>query len=150
MLEEWRIPDGSATEENGIIHFRVNVTNTGSMEGKEVIQIYAGAPQGILGKPAKSLVAFQKTRLLKAGETQLLCLEFSADAMASYDDSGKIQKSSYVLEAGDYVFFAGNSVRNATIISFVYTVPQNGTGILSIRLERQAPGKLRKTTLLFC
>ena len=44
----------SAEEDNGIIRFQVNVTNTGCYAGKEVIQIYAGAPQGLLGKPSKS------------------------------------------------------------------------------------------------
>ena len=78
------------TEQKGIIQVRVNVTNTGSIEGKEVIQIYAAPPQGLLGKPAKNLVAFQKTRLLKPGESQLLNLEFSTDDMASYDDLGKV------------------------------------------------------------
>lgn len=115
----------SASEQNGIIKVRVNVTNTGNIEGKEVIQIYAGAPQGLLGKPAKSLVAFQKTRLLKSGETQLLNLEFSVDSMASYDDLGKVQKSAYVLEAGDYVFYVGTSVRDVERLEFVYTVSKN-------------------------
>jgi beta-glucosidase len=60
----------STIEQNDTVQVRINVTNTGSYEGKEVIQIYAKAPQGLLGKPSKSLVAFGKTRLLKQGETQ--------------------------------------------------------------------------------
>ncbi len=130
----------SAKEQNDIIQIRVNVTNTGCMDGKEVIQIYLGAPQGLLGKPAKSLVAFQKTRLLKAGETQLLGLEISVGAMASYDDLGKVQKSSYILEAGDYVFFVGSSVRDAEKIDFVYSVPQN-------RVVEQLSEKIAPTSL---
>jgi len=130
----------SAKEQNDIIQIRVNVTNTGCMDGKEVIQIYSGAPQGLLGKPAKSLVAFQKTRLLKAGETQLLELEISVGAMASYDDLGKVQKSSYILEAGDYVFFVGSSVRDAEKIDFVYSVPQN-------RVVEQLSEKIAPTSL---
>lgn len=114
-----------AEENNGIIRFRVNVTNTGCLEGKEVIQIYASAPQGSLGKPAKSLVAFQKTRLLKPGESQLLSLEFSKRAMASYDDLGKVQKSAYILEKGEYTFYIGNSVRNVEKAEFVYTLDRN-------------------------
>ncbi len=130
----------SANEQNGSVQVQVNVTNTGSFEGKEVIQIYAGTPQGLLGKPAKSLVAFRKTRLLKVGETQTLCLEFSVDAMASYDDFGKVQKSAYILEAGDYVFFVGTSVRNVEKLSYVYTVPQN-------RVVRQLSKKIAPTSL---
>ncbi|WP_163191644.1 glycoside hydrolase family 3 protein [Clostridium thermarum] len=120
---QWNVV--SAEEQNGVIQVKVSVTNTGSLEGKEVIQIYVGAPQGLLGKPAKSLVAFQKTRQLKAGETQMLSLEFTVDSMASYDDLGKIQKSAYVLEAGDYLIYVGTSVRNVEKLSFVYNVPQN-------------------------
>ena len=135
----------SETEQNGIIQVRVNVTNTGCIEGKEVIQIYAGAPQGLLGKPEKSLVAFQKTRLLKPGESQLLNLEFSTDTMASYDDFGKVQRSAYVLEAGDYIFFVGNSVRNVEKIDFVYTVPQNR--VVEQLSEKIAPTSLKERML---
>ncbi len=135
----------SAKEEEGIIKLRVQVTNTGTIDGKEVLQIYAGAPKGLLGKPAKSLVAFQKTRLLKARESQLLSLEFTVDSMASYDDLGKVQKSAYVLEAGDYVFFVGNSVRDAEKINFVYSLPQNK---VTMQLsEKIAPTSLKERML---
>ncbi len=130
----------SIKEQNGIIQIRVNVTNTGCMEGKEVIQIYAGAPQGLLGKPAKSLVAFQKTRLLQAGEAQFLNFEIPVDSMASYDDLGKVQKSAYVLEAGEYVFFIGTSVRDVEKLDFVYTVSQK-------RISKQLSEKIAPTSL---
>lgn len=130
----------SIRQEKDFIKVLVNVTNTGSMEGKEVIQLYFGASQGLLGKPAKSLIAFQKTRLLKPGETQLVKLEFSVDDMASYDDLGKVQKSAYVLEAGEYVFFVGTSVRDVQRIDFVYTAPQN-------RVVKQLTEKLAPTSL---
>ena len=103
----------------------VNVTNTGKRAGKEVIQIYGSAPQGILGKAAKSLVAFEKTRLLESGESQLLSLSFPIRSLASYDDLGKIQKSAYILEAGDYSFYVGNSVRNVEKLDFVYSLTDN-------------------------
>lgn len=77
---------------------RVNVTNTGKYPGKEVMQLYAQAPQGVLGKAKRVLAAFEKTRLLAQGETQLLTLEAPVAQLASYDDLGKIQKSAYVLE----------------------------------------------------
>ena len=130
-----------AEEQNGMIRVQVSVTNTGCYDGKEVIQIYAGAPQGLLGKPAKSLVAFQKTRLLKPGESQLLNLAFSVNTMASYDDLGKVQKSAYVLEAGDYVFYVGNSVRDVEKINFVYSVIQNR--VVEQLSERIAPTSLK-------
>lgn len=130
----------SASEQNGIIQVRVNVINTGCLEGKEVIQIYTEAPQGLLGKPAKSLITFQKTRLLKAGETQLLNFEFSVDSMASYDDLGKVQKSVYVLEAGEYVFYVGTSVRDVEKLDYVYALSQN-------RVVKQLSEKIAPTSL---
>lgn len=130
----------SMVEDNGTIKAKVSVTNTGDLDGKEVVQIYAGAPQGLLGKPVKSLVAFQKTRLLKSGETQLLTLEFTVESMASYDDLGKIQKSAYILESGEYVFYIGTSVRDATKADFVYSVPQN-------RIVQQLSPKVVPTSL---
>ncbi|NLN66233.1 MAG: beta-glucosidase [Clostridiaceae bacterium] len=135
----------SAEEDNGIIRFQVNVTNTGCYAGKEVIQNYAGAPQGLLGKPSKSLVAFQKTRLLKPGESQLLSLEFSTGSMASYDDLGKVQKSAYILEMGDYVFYVGNSVRNCKKAEFVYRLAHNR--IVEQLSEKIAPASLKKRLL---
>jgi beta-glucosidase len=135
----------SAEEQNGKIQVGVSVTNTGCAEGKEVIQIYAAAPQGLLGKPAKSLVAFQKTRLLKLGENQLLNLEFSVEAMASYDDLGKVNKSAYVLEAGAYEFFVGTSVRDTKKIDFVYQVLQ---ARVTLQLtEKVAPTSLKERML---
>ncbi len=90
----------------------VQVTNTGDAAGKEVVQLYFEAPQGILKKPARQLAAFAKTRLLLPGETQLVRLSFKKEDMASYDDLGKIAKSAYVLEKGIYKIYAGTSVRD--------------------------------------
>ncbi|MEI3411822.1 MAG: glycoside hydrolase family 3 C-terminal domain-containing protein [Blautia sp.] len=90
----------------------VQVTNTGDTAGKEVVQLYFEAPQGILKKPFRQLAAFSKTRLLLPGETQLVRLSFKKEDMASYDDLGKIAKSAYVLEKGIYKIYAGTSVRD--------------------------------------
>lgn len=90
----------------------VQVTNTGDTAGKEVVQLYFEAPQGILKKPVRQLAAFAKTRLLLPGETQLVRLSFKKEDMASYDDLGKIAKSAYVLEKGIYKIYAGASVRD--------------------------------------
>ena len=90
------------------------VTNIGNFAGKEVVQLYVSAPQGRLGKPAKELKAFTKTRLLQPGETQTVCLMVAKEELASYDDLGKVQKSAYVLEKGTYTFWIGTSVRDVT------------------------------------
>ena len=89
-----------------------HVTNTGARAGKEVVQLYVEAPQGKLGKPAKELKAFAKTRLLAPGETQVVKLSVPMASLASYDDTGKVHKSAYVLEQGTYTFWLGTSVRD--------------------------------------
>ena len=88
------------------------VTNTGSTRGKEVVQAYYSAPQGRLGKPAKELAAFAKTKELAPGESETLRLAFAIDDMASYDDLGKVAASAYVLEPGQYFFYLGTNVRD--------------------------------------
>lgn len=112
-------------EENGVINIKAYVTNTGDVSGKEVVQVYAEAPLGILGKAKKSLVAFKKTRLLKAGETQLITLDFNISDLSSYDDLGKIKKSAYILEAGTYKIYVGNSVRDAKDVSYEFVLKEN-------------------------
>ncbi len=114
-----------AKEENGFIEIEADVKNTGDVAGKEVVQVYFSAPQGLLGKPAKQLCAFAKTRLLKPDETETVSMKFKVSDMASFDDLGKIEKSAYVLEKGDYEIFVGTSVRDNEKLDFVYTVKEN-------------------------
>lgn len=91
----------------------VSVKNIGSkFAGKEVVQVYFEAPQGKLGKPAKALAAYAKTQTLQPGEKQILTLSFPVNMMASYDDGGFTGHAScYVLEAGEYNLYVGNSVK---------------------------------------
>lgn len=110
-------------EKDGMIRLSACVTNVGERAGKEVVQAYAQAPQGKLGKPARTLVSFVKTRLLAPGETQTVFLSFAVDSLASYDDLGKVAKSAYVCEAGGYHFHLGNSVRDTVEVPFVHTEP---------------------------
>lgn len=134
-----------AGEKDGRIFAEVCVRNTGKSAGKEVVQMYAGAPQGKLGKPSKTLMAFEKTRLLQPGDVQTLRLSFPIDGMASYDDLGKIAKSSYVLEAGSYVFWIGNSVRNVEKADFTYIVEEDRT--VETLSEKCAPCALTRRLL---
>lgn len=93
----------------------VNVKNTGNVPGREVVQIYCSAPQGKLGKPARVLCGFDKTRTLQPGESQTLSFEIPLESVASYDDSGVTgHKSAWILEQGGYVFYAGTDVRSAS------------------------------------
>ncbi|MDR0671119.1 MAG: glycoside hydrolase family 3 C-terminal domain-containing protein, partial [Oscillospiraceae bacterium] len=94
----------------------VTVTNTGAVKGKEVVQVYYSAPQGQLGKPARELAAFAKTGVLPPGGRQQLTISYRVADMASYDDGGYTgHESAYVLEAGDYGIYVGNSVRHAAL-----------------------------------
>ncbi len=95
------------------VNAAVTVTNTGAYPGREVVQVYFGAPQGKLGKPARQLAAYRKTRLLAPGESEYVTLSFPITQMAAYDDLGKIARSAWVLEKGEYRFYIGTDVRSA-------------------------------------
>ncbi|HIZ83676.1 MAG TPA: glycoside hydrolase family 3 C-terminal domain-containing protein [Firmicutes bacterium] len=125
-----------------------DVTNTGDVAGKEVVQVYYSAPQGKLGNPAKELAAFQKTDLLEPGDTETVTMTYAIDDMASYDDTGKTgHKSAYILEAGDYNVYVGNSIKDAGEkgIRGAYTVEMDTvTEQLTARLT---PNRLEKRLL---
>ena len=107
---ETRVKGAVSDAEN--ITITAEVKNTGGCKGKEVVQVYVHAPQGTLGKPARELKAFAKTKELVPGETEELTLVVPVKSLASYDDSGVTgQKSCYVLEPGAYEFYVGDSVR---------------------------------------
>ena len=135
----------SAQHDGKNIRICASVCNTGDREGREVLQLYVSAPQGKLGKAARSLVAFRKTGLLQPGQSQELTLEFPIAAMASYDDLGKVAKSAYVLEKGRYCFYLGNSVRNADKLDYAYEVESDTvTRQLSAKL---VPSQLKRRML---
>ena len=135
----------SAGAEDGTIRVSVRVTNTGSRAGKEVVQLYCRPPWGRLQKPLRNLAAFQKTKLLEPGERETVTLAFPADAMASFDDLGKIARCAWVLEKGSYALYLGTSVRNAVKLDFVYE--QSETEILCQLGEKLAPIHLKERLL---
>ena len=142
---DFRIETLSAGESEGRIMIRVRVANTGSRSGKETVQVYYGAPDGLLGKPARTLAAFAKTKCLEPGESQELELSFAAADMASYDDLGKIARSARVLEKGEYHFFVGNNVRDAAELDYVLALPADRvTEQLS---PRMVPAQLKERLL---
>ena len=101
------------------IEVQVQVTNIGTLAGKEVIQLYSSAPQGRLGKPVRELKAFCKTPLLNPGESATVLLRVAAADLASFDDLGKIRESAWVLEKGKYSFYLGTSVRDTVCLDLV-------------------------------
>jgi beta-glucosidase len=102
------------SELDGIITLSFRVANTGTVSGKEVVQIYVEKPQGLLGNPARSLISFAKTEPLAPGSSQILKFSIPVIDSASYDDVGITgYKSCYVLEAGTYRIYVGTDVRIA-------------------------------------
>ncbi|MBR2721347.1 MAG: glycoside hydrolase family 3 C-terminal domain-containing protein [Clostridia bacterium] len=121
----FEITDTTATALGGQILVSAKVTNVGSRAGKEVVQVYFGAPEGKITKAARELCAFAKTKLLAPNESEVLTMTFDIDDMASYDDVGVIRKSAYVLEAGDYKVYVGNNVRDAKELAYKYTLTED-------------------------
>jgi beta-glucosidase len=111
---EFEIKTVKAEITEGAVKLSVLVKNIGSYKGKEVIEVYCEAPQGKLGKAARVLCGFEKTRELAPQEEQVVEIAVDISKLASYDDSGVTgNKSCYVLEAGEYKFYVGSDVRSA-------------------------------------
>lgn len=119
------------------ISFEIKVLNTGAYKGKEVVQIYCEAPQGKLGKSSRVLCGYKKTSELKPGEEEILEIETRFSDISSYDDSG-VTGHQYctVLEAGEYVFYAGTDVRSAYEV-YRYTI--DDTLVLEEHTQALAP-----------
>lgn len=127
------------------IWINLEVCNVGGPAGREVVQVYYSAPQGRLGKPARELAAFCKTRLLQPGETQRVTLSFPVSAMASYDDLGKVARAAYVLEKGCYRFYVGTSVRDTVQTDFCLDLKED---VVAEQCRTQmAPVQLEKRML---
>jgi len=93
------------------ISVKVKVTNTGSVDGKDVVQLYYSAPYtGKMEKSSVVLGAFAKSDVIKAGASETVTLSFKVEDMSSYD-SNKVfsTKGSYVLEQGEYKLMLKNN-----------------------------------------
>ena len=112
---------GSDTEDT-VMAVMADVANVGEVAGREVVQLYLEAPQGKLGKPARQLAAYRKTRLLQPGESQTVTLSVDLKDFASFDDLGKVQANAYVLEAGTYRLHLGTSVRDTEAVDAELTL----------------------------
>ncbi len=86
----------------------VCVKNTGSVAGKEVVELYVSAPAGSLDKPVKELKAYAKTAKLAPGESAQVTLTFPTSELASFDEAA----SAWVVDAGTYTFLFGASSRD--------------------------------------
>ena len=93
---------GELEEKDGQISVDVEVTNSGDVAGKDVVEVYYKPPytNGGIEKSSANLIEFAKTDLLQPGESQTVTVTFSIEDMASYDENNA---KAYVLEKGDYV-----------------------------------------------
>ena len=90
------------------------VKNVGDVVGKDVVQLYVKAPEGALGKPARSLIAFAKTQEILPNEAETLEFVVTPEMLFSYDDAGLTgYKSCFIAEKGNYKFYLGSDVRSA-------------------------------------
>ena len=114
------------SESNGVITVDVTVTNTGSVAGKDVVEVYYNPPytNGGIEKASVNLAGFAKTDLLEAGASQNVTVTFNVEDMASYDAAGA---KAYVLEAGDYLISI-RSDSHTIIDEQPYTVATTVTG----------------------
>lgn len=94
--------------EDGSVTLRISVKNTGSVAGRESVQIYVGKPDGKLEQPSKQLIAFSKTQTLAPGESETLTMTVTDEELKSYDE----ESSAWIVEKGEYIYYAGASVQD--------------------------------------
>ena len=114
---------GELKEKDGQISVDVEVTNTGDVAGKDVVEVYYKPPytNGGIEKSSANLIEFEKTNLLQPGESQTVTVTFSIEDMASYDENNA---KAYVLEKGDYVISI-NSDSHTVLDQKTYTVDKD-------------------------
>ena len=114
---------GELEEKDGQISVDVEVTNTGDVAGKDVVEVYYNPPytNGGIEKASANLIEFAKTDLLQPGESQTVTVTFSIEDMASYDENNA---KAYVLEKGDYVISI-NSDSHTVLDQKTYTADKD-------------------------
>ena len=114
---------GELKEKDGQISVDVEVTNTGDVAGKDVVEVYYKPPytNGGIEKSSANLIEFAKTDLLQPGESQTVTVTFSIEDMASYDENNA---KAYVLEKGDYVISI-NSDSHTALDQKTYTADKD-------------------------
>ena len=114
---------GELEEKDGQISVDVEVTNTGNVAGKDVVEVYYKPPytNGGIEKSSANLIEFAKTDLLQPGESQTVTVTFSIEDMASYDENNA---KAYILEKGDYVISI-NSDSHTVLDQKTYTADKD-------------------------
>ena len=139
---EWELAntshsDNAVLKANDVVTIEVKVTNTGNVAGKDVVELYYTAPYtpGGVEKAFVNLAGFEKTKILKPGQSQILSFELRAQDMASYDwdNSSGMGKNAhgewgqYILDEGNYqIRLMRNSNVRSEQLGLTVTVPVGG------------------------
>ncbi|WBW94957.1 glycoside hydrolase family 3 protein [Oceanirhabdus sp. W0125-5] len=116
---EWKVLSENFDDET--ISIDIEVTNTGEVPGKDVVQVYFKPPyyEGGIEKSSIELAGYEKTKLLNQGESEVVTISFDKRDMSSYD----MEQEAYVLEAGDYEIKISNNVHKH-ILSLPYEIKE--------------------------
>ena len=113
---EFEIKTMNVAADEKQVQVEVEVTNIGDKyPGKEVVQVYYSAPDGIMEKPTQELAGFAKTKLLAPGEKDVVTITFATIDMASFD----AYDAAWVMEEGEYTIRVGNSSRNTEAVAVI-------------------------------
>lgn len=133
---DFQIDTQSVTADINTVTVKARVTNVGtSATGKEVVEVYASAPQTGLDKPYQQLAGYAKTDALAPGDSQVVTITFDTTSLASYDTA----KSANVLDAGDYAIRVGNSSRNTHVAAKLNIAQTTTVEQLSTQLNDETP-----------
>jgi beta-glucosidase len=109
--------DATDVKEDGAVTASVDVTNTGSRAGEEIVQLYVGFPGSKVDRPVKLLRGFERVAL-GPGETKRVSLPVKARDLAYYDTGSK----AWVVERLEYSVFVGGSTRPSDLLTVLFRV----------------------------
>jgi len=113
---EFEMKTINVTADEKQVQVEVEVTNIGDKyPGKEVVQVYYSAPDGIMEKPTQELAGFAKTKLLAPGKKDVVTITFATTDMASFD----AYDAAWIMEEGEYTIRVGNSSRNTEAVAVI-------------------------------
>lgn len=124
--------------DNGNITLSVTITNSGEVAGKEAAQVYINAPEVKLDKPTIELKAFDKTKLLNPGQSEMLSFTIPAQTLASFDAAN----DQWIIEAGQYQAYIAPSSDVLGVMSGTATTPVSFTVDHEIVVSHTTPGTI--------
>jgi len=123
----------------------IDITNSGSVAGREVVQVYTVAPDGSLDKPSQELRAFSKTALLQPGETAWLTMDIPFRYLASFNESS----ASWSLDAGTYILKIGSSSRDIRSEAAAMIDEQMSYDVHDVLTQKRRLGELHARWSIF-